>query len=161
MIGTSGETIAVPVAVDEPDRPEPLHSESQSSAGSLSKERVDQVEPMRFAVPGSAEAPKGRKATGLVLSEEKIAFGVVPIGTVSVAHEITLKNFQSLPVTIEEIKTTSEFSQVNTCTSELKPGETCKAAITLKPMAVGKNEGRFTVKTGDGTMIVPLAGSAQ
>jgi hypothetical protein len=162
-MGSAAETVAVPVVIDEPNRREPLHSVSQSSVNSAAKvqERADDPGQLRFAVPESTDVPKGREITGVGLSEEKVDFGEVSIGTVSVAREITLKNPQSIPITIEEMKATTEFLQVNTCSPELKPGESCKVVITFRPVVVGKKSGRLIIKTSGRTMIVNLTGTAQ
>jgi hypothetical protein len=159
-VGGSAETVSVPVVVTEPPAPV-LSKDKKAVATGASKVRTDESNSILFAIPDGTEAPPSAKAKGVGFSVESVDFGTVPVGTSSVAREVTLKNFESSPLGIDEIRTTSEFVQANTCTSELKPGESCKATVSFKPTAAGIQKGQLSIKTASGTAVVNLIATAQ
>ena len=72
--------------------------------------------------------------SGLSASYPGLTFPQLSFGTSSTPKNITLTNYGSTPLEIQNIQTTGAgFSQTNTCGSTLEPASTCNIAVVFSP----------------------------
>jgi mono/diheme cytochrome c family protein len=77
----------------------------------------------------------------LTLSQPSLGFGLVTIGTTSIARSITLGNSGSANLLIASIQSTSgEFKVKHDCPATLAPGATCTIAVTYTPASANAAE---------------------
>lgn len=77
----------------------------------------------------------------LTLSQPSLGFGLVTIGTTSIARSITLGNSGSANLLIASIQSTSgEFKAKHDCPATLAPGATCTIAVTYTPATANAAE---------------------
>ena len=94
--------------------------------------------PHTVALSGTGTAP------GVTLAPAGIDFGSQLIGTTSAAHDVTLTNSGTAPLTIDSIGVSGpdagDFAQTNTCPlapSTLAVGASCTISATFTPSAAG------------------------
>ena len=77
----------------------------------------------------------------LTLSQPSLGFGLVTIGTTSVARSITLGNSGSADLSISAIQSTSsEFKATHDCPATLAAGASCTISVTYTPSAANSAE---------------------
>ena len=118
-----------------------------------------QIRAMLPVTVGEAEA-------NIVLSPERIDFGIQTIDTTSVAQRVTIRNDGADPLVIDSLSVTAGFSIVaNSCPESPKAiasQETCTVEIVFKPNLPQDWVGEFQLMYGSGQSItLPLKGTAQ
>jgi hypothetical protein len=103
--------------------------------------------------PQSSDEPT---APAFDLSATRVEFGAEDRKPDAAAHEITLTNLQSTPLSVSIDSITGDFVQSNNCGSELTIGASCRIAIRLKPSASTPSGGKLTISTAAGTATVGL-----
>jgi len=105
-----------------------------------------------LTISSDSESPQtALTGTGQVpvsLSPASFAFPPQGIGTASAALGLTLKNNQTVPLTISSISTSGDFSQTSTCPlspSTLPSGTSCTISVTFTPLGLGIQTGSLTV----------------
>lgn len=88
-----------------------------------------------------------RDAPSLGLSRLSVDFGRQPAGTTRPPQVVTVHSVGSQPLVVGEILTapSSQFTQTNTCTQALAPGEACTISITFTPTRTGEAQGKLVV----------------
>jgi len=84
----------------------------------------------------------------LTLAPPSLSFAPQLIGTVSGAQVETITNTGSSPVAINSIAltgTNTDYSQTNTCGSNLAPGENCPINVTVTPSQLGPSSATITI----------------
>lgn len=77
----------------------------------------------------------------LTLSQPSLGFGLVTIGTTSIARSVTLGNSGSANLLIASIQSTSgEFKVKHDCQSTLAPGASCTVTVTYTPATANAAE---------------------
>jgi hypothetical protein len=87
--------------------------------------------------------------TGIVpvaLSAGTLSFGNQTVGTSSSAKNVTLKNNQTIPLSISLISTNGDYAQSNNCPSQVSPGASCVISVTFRPTLSGQRLGTLTIK---------------
>ncbi|MFL6626930.1 MAG: choice-of-anchor D domain-containing protein [Vitreoscilla sp.] len=80
-------------------------------------------------------------APALTLSQPSLGFGMVTIGTTSVARKITVGNSGSANLTISAIQSSSgEFKLTHDCPAGLAPGASCTVSVTYTPVSANSAE---------------------
>ena len=80
-------------------------------------------------------------APALTLSQPSLGFGLVTIGTTSVARTITVGNSGSANLSISAIQSSSsEFKVTHDCPASLVPGATCTISVTYTPASANSAE---------------------
>lgn len=90
----------------------------------------------------------GTGVTAVSLVPSSQAFGSQSLGTTTAAKIVTLKNNQTVPLTITGISTSGDFAQTSTCPlspNTLGAVASCTFSITFTPTAVGLRSGTLTV----------------
>ena len=87
-----------------------------------------------------------RAATPTVsLSPTSLTFGTQLKNTTSPPQTVTLTNTGTASVTISNIKGSSDFTQTNTCPTNLAAGASCIISVSFTPVANGAVTGTLTV----------------
>jgi len=80
-------------------------------------------------------------APELTLSQPAIGFGLVSMGTTSIARSVTLSNTGSAALLINGIQSSSaEFKASHDCAASLAPGDGCKLSVTYAPASENASE---------------------
>ena len=80
-----------------------------------------------------------------VLYPSPLEFGSVKVGNTKTVNT-ELYNSGGAPLKITTIKTTSEYTQTNTCGSTLAVGASCAVSVTFKPIVVGQHNGSLSIQ---------------
>ena len=92
---------------------------------------------------------KGTGIAPVTLTPATLWFANQAKGTASSAQSVTLKNNQSLPLSITSIASSlSDFGVSSNCPlspTTVGPGSSCTVSITFKPTATGTRSGKITV----------------
>ncbi len=114
--------------------------------------------PQTTTLSGTGTAP-------VSLSPASLTFASLLIGTASAKKSVTLKNNQTIPLTISGISTSGDFAQAST-TCPLSPntlaaGATCAVSVTFTPTTLGTRTGNLTItdSTSTSPQIVSLSGT--
>ena len=100
----------------------------------------------RFAVPTSVAIGNLTTTGPLTLSSTYVQFLTQLVGATSnPPKSLTLTNAGTLPITFTSVVASTEFSQTNTCGSELAVAATCQLNITFTPADVGVRTGTVTI----------------
>ncbi len=106
----------------------------------------------------------------VTLSPASLSFGSVALNTTSATKNVTVQNYQNVPLTIAAISTSGDFAETSNC--PLSPNTlgtklSCTISVTFTPTAVGSRSGTLTViddasnspqfDTLSGTGILPVA----
>ena len=93
--------------------------------------------------------------------------GVQPVGTSSPAQTVTLTNVGTAPIALFSIGiggvNAGDFSQTNTCGSNLKAGTSCTIQVTFTPTATEGRLGHVAIRDSafGGTHWVGLLGTGK
>ena len=64
---------------------------------------------------------------------DTLDFGVQPVGTTSAAPQITLTNYQAVPLVISNVAVTGDYQQSNNCGTSLAANANCTFNVTFHP----------------------------
>jgi hypothetical protein len=95
------------------------------------------------------------------LSASSLTFSAQIVGTSSAAQTVKLTNTGNVSLTIFSITAFTDFSQTNTCGTNLSAGANCTISVTFKPKATGTRTGSLSIldnATGS-PQIVGLSGT--
>ena len=81
----------------------------------------------------------------LSLSPTGLTFGNQAVGTSSAAQTMTVANAANLPLYIENLYTTGDFAETNTCGGGIGIGGRCSISVVFSPTAVGTRTGTVTI----------------
>jgi len=98
--------------------------------------------------PASLSPLGGPPATPVILTPTSLTFAAQLITTPSAAQKITLKNNQTVTLTISSITTSTNYSETSTCPispATLAAGATCTISVTFTPTALGTINGTLSV----------------
>jgi hypothetical protein len=87
----------------------------------------------------------GAGVVPVALSAGSLSFGTQTVGTPSSPQTVTLKNNQSVPLSISSISTSGDFAQTNNCVSPVDSGSSCTITVTFTPTATGTRTGTLTI----------------
>ena len=95
------------------------------------------------------------------LTPTSLTFPAQAVGTRSSPQSVTLKNTGNMNLSITSIKASGDFSQTNTCGSNVAPGASCTIKVTFKPTATGTRTGAVTItdNASPATQTVSLKGT--
>ena len=112
-----------------------------SRAGTLTVQDNASNSPQTAQLTGSGTAP-------VTLSATSLSFSSQGIGTTSNAKSLTLKNNQSIPLSIASVSATGPFAQTSTCPlspNTLAAGTSCSISVTFTPTALSTQTGNLNV----------------
>ena len=106
----------------------------------------------------------GTGTSPVSVSPVALSFAKQLFGTTSAGQTVTLKNTQTVPLTIFGIATSGDFAQTSTCPlspNTLGAGATCTISVTFTPTALGNRTGALSITDNAGTspQTVSLSGS--
>ena len=81
----------------------------------------------------------------VTVSPTTLSFGSQIVSTTSAAKAVTLKNGQSVALTISSIAASTNYAQSNNCGTSLAAGASCKINVTFTPTATGTHTGTLTI----------------
>jgi hypothetical protein len=96
-------------------------------------------DPVAIALTGTGSAPQ------VSLSSASLTFLAQLVGTSSSAQSVTLSNTGNAALSITGITASGDFSQTNTCGSNVAAGASCTLSVTFKPTATGTRTGVVTI----------------
>jgi Bacterial Ig-like domain (group 2)/IPT/TIG domain/Abnormal spindle-like microcephaly-assoc'd, ASPM-SPD-2-Hydin/Galactose oxidase, central domain len=73
------------------------------------------------------------------------SFGSQAVSTTSAAKTVTLKNGQSVILTISSISVSGDYSQTNTCGTSLAAGANCSISVVFTPTILGSDDSSLTI----------------
>jgi hypothetical protein len=76
---------------------------------------------------------------------DTLDFSVQAVGTTSAAQQITLTNYQAVPLVISNIALTGDYQQSNNCAASLAANSSCTFDVTFHPTAAGVRTGTLKV----------------
>jgi hypothetical protein len=82
---------------------------------------------------------------GATLSPTTLTFGNQPVGSTSPPQFVTLTNTGAATLTITNITTTLDFTQMNNCGSSVPPGGSCTLSVSFAPSGTGSRNGTLLV----------------
>jgi hypothetical protein len=148
--------------------PIPIELASSSAAsGAPALPRPAEPAPQPKSAPTADSAPPTLHssdeptAPAFELSATRIEFEADDRKTDPAAHEITLTNLQSTPLSVSIDSITGDFVQSNDCGSELAVAANCRISIRLKPSASALSSGKLTVTTAAGAATVELVANVR
>jgi hypothetical protein len=102
--------------------------------------------------------------TRTVLSTDILDFGNLTIYATSAAKTVTLANKGATPLHLEQIATTGDFSETDTCKTAfgIVPGSSCAIDVVFSPIARGARAGTLAIRSNStaGVETVRLSGTA-
>ena len=110
----------------------------------------------RTANPTATSTPV---AIGTV-SPTSLSFGKHAKGTTSAAKTVTLKNSGTASLSVSSIAVTPNFTQTNTCTFALLPGQSCSISVRFAPTIIGAITGSLQINdnASNTPQVVSLSG---
>jgi trimeric autotransporter adhesin len=125
--------------------------------GTLTVSDNASTSPQTVQLSGTGTAP-------VTLSNATLSFVSQIVTTTSAGKSVTLKNNQTVPLTIATISTTGNFGQTSTCPSSpatLAAGASCVISVTFTPTAVGSLTGTLIIAESANTspLTVTMAGT--
>jgi len=103
----------------------------------------------------------GTGVSRVTLSPAALDFGGVVVGSTSGRRNASLMNNQkSASLGIGSILASGDFTQTNTCPSQLAPSATCSISISFKPAGMGPRSGAVTItdNTPESPHLLALSG---
>jgi hypothetical protein len=103
--------------------------------------------------------------TVISLSPTSLNFGSQKVGTKSAPQNVTVTNTGSTTVSVTSVKITGsdskDYSETNTCGTQIDPGANCTISVTFDPTATGIRKANVQITdTGGGSpQLVPLIGT--
>jgi trimeric autotransporter adhesin len=117
-------------------------------------------------VPNSPQVAQltGTGTAPVTLSPTSLSFGSQVVTTTSPGKTVTLKNNQTVPLTLASISTSGSFTQTSTCPlspNTLGAGASCSILILFTPSALGTRTGTLTLSdnAGNSPQTVALSGT--
>ena len=101
-------------------------------------------------------------APAIAVSPGSLAFGTVPIGTVSTAQSVTVTNSGTSGLNVSGTTVSGPFAiAADGCSggSAIAPGDSCQIGVQFAPASTGPASGTLTIKSDGGTATVALSGS--
>ncbi|MBZ5507999.1 MAG: choice-of-anchor D domain-containing protein [Acidobacteriia bacterium] len=102
-------------------------------------------------------------APAVTLSTLSVAFTNQPVGTSSASQAITVQNTGTAPLPITSVAlgggNASDFSQTNTCGTNLPAGTNCVVNVTFAPVTIGSKAASVVLTDSLGTQNVTLSGT--
>jgi hypothetical protein len=114
----------------------------------------DNAGTQRVSLVGSGVAP-------VTLSPSTLRFGILSVGTTSVARTVTLTNRENADLEFSNVAASAGFTVVsNTCGAGLAAGANCVIGLAFSPMAKGAAHGTLTISYVGltGSQVVTLSG---
>ncbi len=98
--------------------------------------------------------------TGVELSSTLLRFGTITVGASSAPLTATFTNQSSSPISISNILASGDYSQTNSCGSDLGVGKSCTITVIFSPTTTGTRYGSVTLtdSDGSGSQVVNLTG---
>jgi hypothetical protein len=85
-------------------------------------------------------------ATAVTVTPSSLTFGDVTVGQTSSAQTVTITNTGTQTLNFSGFTTTGDFSQTNTCTSNLlNVGQSCNVSVTFSPTSSGSRGGALSI----------------
>ena len=114
---------------------------------------------------GPASAPSNSVKPGLAVTAfapSSLTYPIEDVGSTTAPQTVTLSNAGQGAMTISSIGTTGDFTQTNSCPTQLAVGATCPIYVTFNPTASGARSGIVTIATdaASGPTSVALTGTA-
>ena len=81
----------------------------------------------------------------VTVTPTSLSFGNQVVSTTSTSKAVTLKNGQSVTLTISSISTSGDYAQSNNCGTSLAAGVSCTINVTFTPTTTGTRTGTLTV----------------
>jgi trimeric autotransporter adhesin len=103
--------------------------------------------PQTAQLSGTGTAP-------VSLSPAALSFGNQVFGTTSAKQTVTLKNTQTVPLTISGVSAAGDFAQTSNCPlapNTLGASASCTISVTFTPTALGTRTGTLTIADNAGT----------
>ncbi|MBA3914295.1 MAG: VCBS repeat-containing protein [Acidobacteriales bacterium] len=95
--------------------------------------------------------PVAATATVITLSPTALSFPPQKIGTKSAPMDVTVTNTGSQTVTVTSIAITGQdFTEANTCGTQIGPGASCTISVTFRPVFGGPRTGTLNVSDNGG-----------
>jgi hypothetical protein len=100
-------------------------------------------------------------AQSLTISPSSFNFGSQVVATSSNAKSATLTNTGTVQLTFTSIIASGDFSQTNTCNTNILPGKKCTIKITFAPTVLGARTGAITISdnAGNSPQTITLTGN--
>jgi IPT/TIG domain/Abnormal spindle-like microcephaly-assoc'd, ASPM-SPD-2-Hydin len=100
-------------------------------------------------------------AQTVTVSPTSLSFGSQVVSTTSAAKAVTLKNGQSVVLTISSIAASGDYAQSNNCGTSLAAGASCIISVKFTPTTTGTRTGTLTVtdNASNSPQTVSLTGS--
>ena len=92
---------------------------------------------------------------------QQFAFGSVNAGVSGQGGRVFLGNYGAVPLNLQSITTTGDYSQTNDCGATVSPGARCTVTITFSPTAVGTRNGTLVVNSNVSPITAQLSGTGQ
>ncbi len=112
--------------------------------------------PDTVALSGTGVAP------AIAVSPGSLAFGTVPIGTISSPQSVTVTNSGTSDLTVAGTSVSGPFTvSADGCTggTAISPGGSCQIGVQFAPTSTGPAGGTLTIKSDGGIATVALSGS--
>jgi hypothetical protein len=123
---------------------------TQSGVGSLTIGGDFTATPPSVSLSGTADTSTG------TLSPIALTFANQVVGSTSASQTVTLSSTGNVPINLNGIQTTGDFSQTNNCGTSVAAGTNCIITVTFTPTAHGTRSGSLSV-SGDFTGAAPSA----
>jgi parallel beta-helix repeat protein len=92
------------------------------------------------------------------VSPTSMDFGSQPVGSFT-TQVLEVLTAPGVPMQVNSISITGDFSQFNSCSGQLSTGIACFVEVTFNPTAAGSRTGTLTIVTSQGVFAVPLSGA--
>ncbi len=111
--------------------------------GSLTVTDSDPSSPQVAALSGSGSSGSAS------LSATSLTFGNQQVYTTSAAKPLTLTNTGTTALSVYSVVASGDFTQTNTCPSQLAAGANCQISVVFSPSASGTRNGYITINDTD------------
>jgi len=81
----------------------------------------------------------------VALRPAQLSFPGQLVGTAGLPQMVTVYNPGIVPLSVQSVVVSSDFSETDNCVGSLKPGTSCIANVTFKPTASGSRSGTLTI----------------
>jgi Bacterial Ig-like domain (group 3)/Abnormal spindle-like microcephaly-assoc'd, ASPM-SPD-2-Hydin/HYDIN/CFA65/VesB-like, Ig-like domain/Cep192 domain 4 len=95
---------------------------------------------------------------GATLNTAQLIFGGQLVGTPSLAQTVTFTNNGTVPVTINTVTATSNFTNTTNCPGQIAPAASCSVNVVFTPTTIGSLTGTITIAGSAGSQVVNLQG---
>jgi probable HAF family extracellular repeat protein len=100
------------------------------------------------------------QAPWISLSPAVLTFPTEPIGMASPTQAVSVTNAGTMPLAIDSISTTADFTQTNNCGTAVAPGGGCAVMVIFMPVTSGTRTGDLTVVSDGAPFIIALSGNS-